>query len=197
MRGLRGLTLAEQLEGFCEHVAAAGFPMKRAGFGMATLHPRIGAQTYVWHPGQVEHIPRDRSVRQRTALQNSPIMFMRDAGIRRMRQRLDANDLPDFEVFSELRDEGLLDYAAMIVVFEEERTLTGTMAFEEERALTGTMAPGVFFSCATDEPAGFDDGQLEQITKALFYLSLAIKSRATFDVATAQSTVARPKPSGR
>ena len=28
VRGLRGLTLAEQLEGFCERVAAAGFPMK-------------------------------------------------------------------------------------------------------------------------------------------------------------------------
>ncbi|MDH3791417.1 MAG: adenylate/guanylate cyclase domain-containing protein [Rhodospirillales bacterium] len=173
VRGLRGLTLAEQLEGFCERVAAAGFPMKRAGFGMGTLHPRIGAQTYVWHPGRVEHIPRDRSARQSAALQNSPVKLMRDAGIRRMRQRLDTNDLPDIEVFSELRDEGLLDYAAMIV------------AFEEEGALTGTIAPGVFFSCATDEPAGFDDGHLAQITKALFYLALAIKSRATFDVATA------------
>jgi len=172
VRGLRGLTLAEQLESFCERVAAAGFPVKRASFAMGTLHPRIGAQTYVWHPGRLEHIPRDRRARQSAAFQNSPVKLMRDAGMRRMRQRLDADDLPDIEVYRELRDEGLLDYAAIIVVFEE------------EGALTGTIAPGVFFSCATDEPDGFDDGHLAQITKSLLYLGIAIKSRATFDVAT-------------
>ncbi len=172
LRGLRALSLGEQLEGFCERVAAAGFPMKRAGFGMGTLHPRYGAQTYVWHPGRIEHIPRERSARQRAVLQRSPVTYMREAGERRMHQRLDANDLPDIELFRELRDEGLIDYAAMIV------------AFEEEGGPMGGLSPGVFFSCATDEPDGFDEGHLDQIAKSLFYLALAIKSRATYDVAT-------------
>ena len=43
---------------------------------------------------------------------------------------------------------------------------------------------GIFFSCATDRPQGFDDGQLEQVFKVLPYLALAVKSRLTYDVAS-------------
>jgi hypothetical protein len=42
---------------------------------------------------------------------------------------------------------------------------------------------GIFFSCATDVPGGFDDRQLDQIAGILPYLALAVKSRSTFDVA--------------
>ena len=42
---------------------------------------------------------------------------------------------------------------------------------------------GIFFSCATDVPGGFDDEHLKQVGDALPYLALAVKSRSTFDVA--------------
>jgi len=42
---------------------------------------------------------------------------------------------------------------------------------------------GIFFSCATDAPEGFDDDQLRQVQAALPYLALAAKSRSTYDVA--------------
>src|SRR5206468_1284194 len=42
---------------------------------------------------------------------------------------------------------------------------------------------GIYFSCATDVPGGFDEGHLRQLGDVLPYFALAVKSRSTFDVA--------------
>jgi adenylate cyclase len=48
----------------------------------------------------------------------------------------------------------------------------------------GQALDGIFFSCATGRPEGFDDGQLSQVVQTLPYLALAVKSRLTYDVAS-------------
>ena len=77
-RGLQGLPLADHLEGFCQRIHQAGFPMKRVQMGLGTLHPRYGAHTFVWNgrDGTIEHTPRERSDVSEL-YQRSPIFYMR------------------------------------------------------------------------------------------------------------------------
>ncbi len=77
----------------------------------------------------------------------------------------------------------MTDYAARIVRFggvdmaslKSGPTVIGDGRFDPLQ--------GIFFSCATDVPGGFDDDHLKQVGDALPYLALAVKSRSTFDVA--------------
>jgi adenylate cyclase len=111
---------------------------------------------------------------------------MRSRGLLALRRRLDMGETDEFLLFSELRAEGLVDYAAHIVPYDPRQA----EAIAKELVTTGdTVSPGraldgIFFSCATDRPEGFDDGQLNQVVQALPYLALSAKSRLTYDVAS-------------
>ena len=170
--GLAGLPIDAQLAEFSNFVYGAGFPMKRVALGMRTLHPRYGALTFVWRPddGGVASSPRERSVQETLAYQESPIRFMIETGTEMHRQRLDSDHMPAYPVYQELRDEGMTDYAGRLVKYDP-------------GSVGDTSQFGVFFSCATDEPDGFDAGQLQQVFDLLPMLAMAIKSRLTFDVA--------------
>ena len=169
--GLKGGSVEEQLTMFAERVYAAGFPMKRVNVGMSTLHPRYGAHSYAWSPGmaQAEFTPRVRGLQLEESFINSPIHHMRSNRVSELRFRLDTNQKLPYPILDDLREMGMTDYAAKMVVFGS----------EEDTSEAG----GIFFSCATDEVAGFDDGQLDQVTQLLPAFTLAAKSRATYDVA--------------
>ncbi len=184
-RGMAGLPLGEQIEGFCRRVFDAGFPMKRVQMGMYTLHPRYGSHTFVWRPGleAIEHIPRERTVLSHEMYLKSPVHHMRSRGLTALRRRLDADDADDFLLFPELRSQGLVEYAAFIVPYYAEQA----EAIARDAAAgvdTGQFMDGIFFSCATDRAEGFDDAALDQVAAALPTLALAVKSRLTYDVAS-------------
>jgi len=187
-RGMRGLPLGEQFAGFCQRVAEAGFPMKRAQMGMGTLHPRYGAHTFVWRPGAgaVEHTPRERTTLSLQGYLQSPVHYMRSRGVTALRRRLDIGEADEFPIFADLRAEGLTEYAARIVPFgpEEAEARAGALAAAQPLPIPEGGLDGIFFSCATDRPGGFDDGQLEQTADLLPFLALAVKSRLTYDVAS-------------
>lgn len=170
--GLEGLPLEEQLSSFSHRVAASGFPMKRLTMGMRTLHPIYGALTYLWRPGanQVECTPQDRTVLDSDAYKRSPIIFMLDSGRDTYRQRLNDRGKLPFPVLDEIKNEGMTDYAACLVRYNP-------------AAQGDSVLEGVFFSCATDEPSGFQTEQLRQVFDLLPYLAVAIKSRLTYEVA--------------
>ena len=171
-RGLQGLPIEEQLGGFSQRIYEAGFPMKRVGMGMRTLHPRYGAISYVWRPevDRVEYSPRERTIYELQEYLQSPVHFMIETGNRLLRQRLDTGEPLAFPILEELRDEGMTEYAARLV--HHYPSSRGNTALE-----------GIFFSCATDQPLGFDAEQLQQVADLLPYLAMAIKSRLTYDVA--------------
>jgi adenylate cyclase len=186
-RGMRGLPLDAQLAGYCQRIHEAGFPMKRAMMGMGTLHPRYGAHTFLWRPGAgaIEFTPRERTLMSRQEYLRSPVHFMRSRGLLSLRRRLDRAASDEFLLFDDLRKEGLTDYVARIVPYQP--VDPGAMA-RQERArdlppVHGQALDGIFFSCATDRPGGFDDGHLGQVAATLPYLALAVKSRLTYDVA--------------
>jgi adenylate cyclase len=186
-RGMRGLPLEEQLAGYCQRIYDAGFPMKRVQMGMDTLHPRYGAHTFVWRPGEgaIEHRPHERATQSRQVYLRSPVHYMRSKGILALRRRLDSGDPDEFALFPELRVEGLTEYVARFVPYDP--SLSEAIArdtFTPSRPpVPGQALDGIFFSCATDRSEGFDDGQLSQVAQTLPYLALAVKSRLTYDVA--------------
>ncbi len=187
-RGLQGLPVGEQIDGFCREVHNSGFPLKRVSTGMYTLHPRYGSQTFVWRPDAdgIEHIPRERAVLSQDLYLKSPVHHMRSRGLLSLRRRLDTKGGEDFVLFDELRAEGLKDYAAHIVPYDPDQVqnLTKGPKGASDTGPSDDVLNGIFFSCATDLPQGFDDGQLRQVEEALPYLALATKSRLTYDVAS-------------
>jgi len=143
---------------------------------MATLHPRYGVETYVWRPGleEAERTQRERSQSQATRFKESPINYMWKQGTVEFRRSLTGNAPLEFPILEELRLEGLTDYAALITPFG----MDGVKENDNDH-----YAGGIFFSSATDDPAGFDPGHLQQISDVLPALALALKSRATYDIA--------------
>lgn len=186
--GLRGLPLAEQFDGFCDRLHSAGFPLGRANLSISTLHPRYGAHSFIWRATttDVVHIPRERSSDQVEMFRRSPIHYMRRNGLELLRRRLDPPTEPDFPVFAELREEGMVDYAARIIGFglrADRAAGGGDPAHVLGRGRLDSLE-GLFFSCATGHPDGFDEERLQQVIELLPYLALAVESRATLDVAT-------------
>jgi adenylate cyclase len=184
-RGLQGLSLDEQVDGFCRRVVDAGFPARRFNMSIGTLHPRIGAQSYIWTPDGLatDAFPRRRSDDESEAYMRSPIFYLRRSGEMRMRRRLDAGTPDEFPVLAELREAGMTDYAARLVRFEGVDAATLHTAAVVQGAIQPDPLQGIFYSCATDVPGGFDEGHLLQVGDVLPYLALAVKSRSTFDVA--------------
>ena len=78
----------------------------------------------------------------------------------------------------------MTDYAASLVRYDT--ASQGSSALD-----------GVFFSCATDHPAGFDSGQLQQVLELLPHFAMAIKSRLTYDVASTVTKTYLGKDAGR
>ena len=186
-RGMLGLPLDEQISGFCQKVLESGVPIKRVQMGMSTLHPRYGSHTFLWRAGlnKVEHTRYDRAQSDHDFYLKSPIHHMRSKGLLSLRRRIDSGEADEFPLFADLRSEGLVDYAARIVPFD--RRQVGAIATGSDMARysygDGQGVDGVFFSCATDRPEGFDDPQLNQVNQALPYLALSVKSRLTYDIA--------------
>jgi len=184
-RGLRGLPLEEQVDGFCRRVVEAGFPARRFNMLMGTLHPRHGARSYIWRPDGLTtgEFPRRRSDAESEAYLRSPIHHLRSLGEVRLRRRLDTETPPEFPLLAELREAGMTDYVARLVPFD----VGDVPAPRAEGVVADPARPnplqGIFFSAATDVPGGFDDGHLKQVADALPYLALAVKSRSTLDVA--------------
>ena len=184
-RGLRGLPLEEQVDGFCRRVVEAGFPARRFNMLMGTLHPRHGARSYTWRPDGLTtgEFPRRRSDAESEAYLRSPIHHLRSLGEVRLRRRLDTETPPEFPLLAELREAGMTDYVARLVPFD----VGDVPGLRTEGVVADPARPnplqGIFFSAATDVPGGFDDGHLKQVADALPYLALAVKSRSTLDVA--------------
>ena len=179
------MSVGDLVDGFCRRVVEAGFPARRFNMIIGTLHPRHGARSYVWRPEGLEKeaFPRRRTDEESEAYLRSPVYFLRRRAEPRLRRRLDTGEPLQFLLLEELRDAGMTEYAARIVRFGG----VDTASLKSGTAVVGDASfdplQGIFVSCATDVPGGFDDGHLKQVGDALPYLALAVKSRSTFDVA--------------
>jgi adenylate cyclase len=183
-QGLRGVSLEDLVAGFCRRVVEGGFPARRFNMIIGTLHPRHGARSYIWRPTglETEAFPRRRTGEDSAAYLRSPIYYLRKSGEAAIRRRLDTGEPLQFILLEELRDAGMTEYAARIVRFGEV-DMAGLKSGPAVSDPGHDPLEGIFFSCATDVPGGFDDAQLDQLARILPCLALAVKSRSTFDVA--------------
>lgn len=184
-RGLRGLPLDDQVDGFCRRVVDAGFPARRFNMSLGTLHPRHGARSYVWRASglETEEFPRQRTREELEPYRRSPIYHLLSTGQARLRRRLDTSANHEFPVLNELREQGMTDYAARVVGFDDRRAVALRSGALSEVIDPTNRLQGIFFSCTTDAQGGFDDAQLSQVDGLLPYLALAVKSRSMFEVA--------------
>jgi adenylate cyclase len=89
----------------------------------------------------------------------------------------------EFPLLDELRAAGMTDYVARIVRFDSTSDPLLRTGAADDALRQRDSLQGIFFSCATDAPGGFDEGHLAQLREVMPYLALAVKSRATVDVA--------------
>ena len=184
-RGLRGLSLEEQVDGFCRRVMEAGFPARRFNMLMGTLHPRHGARSYTWRPEGLTTgaFPRRRNDDENEAYLRSPIHHLRASGEARLRRRLDTGGALEFPLLAELREAGMTDYVARLVRFDVGDAPALHIDGDPNDPARPNPLQGIFFSAATDVPGDSDEQHLKQVADALPYLALAVKSRSTLDVA--------------
>ncbi|WIM13575.1 adenylate/guanylate cyclase domain-containing protein [Enhydrobacter sp.] len=147
------------LAGTAERLVARGIPLCRATLSMPTIDPTTAVIHFRWL--------RDEGL-TRAALgvvdsyggpfQRSPIRYLIDQDVPRARWKLeDPEVLRQFELFADLRAQGMTEYALRLVPFSERRT----------------ALQGMVLSLASDRPAGFAEAEIDIVDRILPALGLA------------------------
>jgi adenylate cyclase len=146
--------------GCCERLQAAGLPLVRAFFAFSVLHPLHAAIGITWMRGTgattrgYPHVPGGRSEQY----QQSPFAYMDQRGLDLMHIALIGADRDyGFPILAELKEQGLTDYLAFRITFDERRDV------------------GMYGSWATDRAAGFSESQLEALLRIQRRLAVASK----------------------
>jgi adenylate cyclase len=157
--------LDEVVLGCCGHLSKAGVPLVRGFFAFSVLHPLHRAVGITWTRGtgvkvdDYPHAPGGVS----DAYRESPFGFMEEHKRDVLRCRLVGDAaIDDFPIFDSLREQGMTDYLAFRIPFDERHDI------------------GMAGSWATDREGGFTDedvGALVRIQRRLAVASkMAVKS---------------------
>ena len=157
--GCNGDDLGTILVGVSERLVAQGIPLCRANLSMPTIDPTTAVINLRWL--------RDEGL-TRAALgvvdsygspfQRSPIRYLLDQDVSRARWKLeDPEVVRQFELFAELRGQGMTEYALRLVPFSQRRT----------------ALQGMVLSLATDRPGGFADAEIDVVDRILPALGVA------------------------
>ena len=176
--GLRGAHAYELFDGYCQRLVIDGTQLWRAHLAMETLHPQWNGYGYVWRrdlnaiqPEQYAHGSLEEDDWLRSPL-NQLIVRARDGEESpTMRRRLELGpDQRDFPILVEFYAAGATDYLAYIFAFGK----------DGDRS----QGTGIVYSFATDRRGGFSDDDTRVLQATLPALSLAMKSHASFVIAS-------------
>lgn len=146
----------------CERLRAEGLPLDRATLHLRTLHPQFGGATLRWTPGAEGAVftSVSRDVWQRPAYLQSPLRPLYEGEVDGIRARLDL-PLPEgaetFDIYDELRQQGIVDYVVLPMQF-----------------VSGTRHACTW---ATRQPGGFSTAELQVIADLLPILGMATEIR--------------------
>ena len=164
-QGLKGVSEAELMTGFCAACRNAGLPLDRGLALMDTLHPVHEGRAFRWD--SVEEIQTEfeygptSSGEAASNWQRSAFYHLWSRNEREIRRRLGFGDPIDFSLLDTIAEAGHTDFVAMMHRFSEAGTI-------------GEM--DCFFShFATKHPEGFSDHDLAILRKLVPVLGLAIK----------------------
>ncbi|WP_371833355.1 adenylate/guanylate cyclase domain-containing protein [Ferirhizobium litorale] len=165
-QGLTGLKEPELLAGFCEKCTEIGLPVARAMVLIDTLHPEFEGRVFRWDKVEefnpiVEYGSSSEGEAQRN-WQDSVFYHLLEVGADEMRIPLATDDLPPFNMIPALKEQGHVDFIAMVHRFTE-------------RGRVGEM-DCVYSSWSTRSQDGFSDSDLAVLRLLMPTLALAIKS---------------------
>jgi adenylate cyclase len=165
--GLAGKSETALLDGFCRRAIEAGLPVARAMVIIDTLHPVHEGRVARWrsegeagHAELVEYGPTNEG-EAAEIWRRSPFFRLLESGGSELRIRIAAGEGEEFPTRTALQEEGMTDYLALINRFAAPDVI-------------GEM-DCVYSSWATDYPRGFDDREIEALTRLMPGLALAVK----------------------
>lgn len=171
--GLRGTAIRDLMEGFCDQLSSAGFPLMRGFTSFQTLHPLYSGYGFIWRRADVD-VEENSFLRQTIpspAWTDSPFFYMLQNNVHTLRACLEGETEREFPVYDDFRAEGATGYFARLVGF-------GELDINKDEP------GGVAYSFLTDCPGGFADSHIAMLEKLMPVLSLAIKARSTYQIAT-------------
>jgi len=167
-QSLEGDDIVEIFETLCERLYAAGIPVVRGRLILPTLHPLFGAETVEWNRGnkaklnQFEHQDNETDTWKR-----SPMRHVAEQGIEVFRRELAGeNEMSDFEILQDLKDQGMTDYLILATKLQHVSTSLNPIR----------TSNGVIVTWATDRPTGFSDDDLVSLQKIQRRFAAACKT---------------------
>ena len=169
--GLSGLGESAILAGLCERLRTVGVPLARANVVIDTLHPVYQGRAFTWKREKTETMLSEfgRSDENEERWERSPFYRLELSGEQLFRRRLTAATISEFPIFADLKTEAITDYIAVANRFAAE-------------GVVGEM-DCVYSSWATDLPEGFDDTIVDDLTRLMPSVALAMKSASLARIA--------------
>jgi adenylate cyclase len=157
--GCDGDDLGVILGGLIERLIAQGVPLCRANLSMPTIDPTASVISFRWSRDEgLTHAALGPAESSGASFQRSPIRYLLERDLFQARWKLEDPEVArQFVLFTELRAQGMTEYALRIVPFSKGRT-----------ALQGAV-----LSIATDRPGGFTDAEIEVVDRLLPALGVA------------------------
>jgi adenylate cyclase len=170
-QGLTSDDLPGLLSGFCERIVALHVPLWRGHVSLATLHPMYEAIGYSWRRTQgLTHDQYEHGSTSREVWQRSPVRFLVENRVPRMRNRLELGEGTEaFPVLADLRDEGATDWFGRLVSFGDRTQRAGL--------------PGMATTWTSDRAGGFSDADIALIESLVTTLALAVYRIALLQIA--------------
>ncbi len=160
--------VVEMFETLCMRMVAVGIPIKRARLLWPTLHPLFQAETVSWNRGEKAVLEQfQHQENESDAWKASPLKFVIENNVDVLRRQLSGqNELVDFPMLEELKEQGITDY---IVQATE---LSGYTS----RTVEGGNSRGIVVTWATDRPDGFSSDDLHSLQKIQRRFAVACKT---------------------
>jgi adenylate cyclase len=170
-QGLASDDLPGLLSGFCERIVTLGVPLWRGHLSLATLHPMYEVIGYSWRRTQgLTHDQYEHGWTSREVWQRSPVRFLVENRVPRMRNRLELGEGTEtFPVLADLRDEGATDWFGRLVRFGDRTQRAGLR--------------GMATTWTSDRAGGFSDADIALIESLVTTLALAVYRIALLQVA--------------
>lgn len=163
--GLKGMSEADLLSGFCERCRANGMPIERSVAVMDTLHPIYEGRAFRWDARQhIERVSEYGVSGPGNFADNwlrSAFHYLETEDANEVRRRLHHGDPVDFYFLDELKASGFTDFIAMAHRFGDEGTIGEIDCF--------------FSHFATRAGEGFAESDLVALRELLPCLALAVK----------------------
>ncbi len=189
--GLVGRRETEIIDGVCQRLDAAGTKVMRVQIGQRILHPVYAGMGFLWERGQgaVQNDWERASGEVDDGLSGSPFGHLFEHKLSSWRCKLEGAHEPlPYTVLDDLRAKGATDYAVFATGFTEDVvTDTGGRSYAE----------GMVSSWTVDQAGGYADEELDNLTRTIRTLGLAIKSGRNHRMARTLLEVYLGKDAGR